>query len=478
MNKYYPPDWTPAHGSLDRYHGQHPLRERARKLSQGILIIRFEMPYNIWCGGCGNHIGMGVRYNAEKKKVGNYYTTPIYRFRMKCHLCDNHFEIETDPKNCDYVIVSGARRKEERWEPSATETVELTDREDAKKMATDPMFKLEHGVKDEQKSKAVQPTLGQLQEVQSVWKDDYAANQLLRKKFREQKHELKAQKVKDNALKEKGSLDVALVPERLEDIELAKKIQYHGEGFDGHRRKRRFEVNSRPMFNSEGKQDDRRDKTMQLLGKRKMMQFSSFASPSKSDNDLVKLGIKVLRNRSLNSESSDKGLNEYLTNEDRSVEDPATKGFTNKDPREKESASNEYNARTDRDVNETSTSVLDKPTHRTPNRNITSATDSSFPAGPGVTSKCQTCEENDNTTSFSNDENGLANEVRDDVATKQGNALSKDSLTSPELNNHKTMEKNGCSETKTDDSIVRNPLLGSLVCCDYADSSDASDDTP
>ena len=41
---------------------------------------------------------LGVRYNAEKKKVGNYYTTPIYRFRMKCHLCDNHFEIETDPK--------------------------------------------------------------------------------------------------------------------------------------------------------------------------------------------------------------------------------------------------------------------------------------------------------------------------------------------------------------------------------------------
>ena len=39
----------------------------------------------------------------------------------------------------------------------------LLDREDAKKMAIDPMFKLEHGVKDKQKSKAVQPTLGQLQ---------------------------------------------------------------------------------------------------------------------------------------------------------------------------------------------------------------------------------------------------------------------------------------------------------------------------
>ena len=61
------------------------------------VACRFEMPYNIWCGGCGNHIGMGVRYNAEKSKVGMYYTTPIYKFRMKCHLCDNHFEIKTDP---------------------------------------------------------------------------------------------------------------------------------------------------------------------------------------------------------------------------------------------------------------------------------------------------------------------------------------------------------------------------------------------
>jgi hypothetical protein len=62
------------------------------------LSNRFEMPYNIWCNTCGNHIGMGVRYNAEKTKIGNYFTTPIYQFRMKCHLCDGHFEIKTDPK--------------------------------------------------------------------------------------------------------------------------------------------------------------------------------------------------------------------------------------------------------------------------------------------------------------------------------------------------------------------------------------------
>ena len=61
VNKYYPPDWRPEMGSINKYHGTHALRERANKLHLGILVIRFEMPYNIWCEGCKNHIGMGVR---------------------------------------------------------------------------------------------------------------------------------------------------------------------------------------------------------------------------------------------------------------------------------------------------------------------------------------------------------------------------------------------------------------------------------
>lgn len=60
-NKYYPPDYDPGAGGLNKFLGTHALRERARKLHLGILIIRFEMPYNIWCEGCENHIGMGVR---------------------------------------------------------------------------------------------------------------------------------------------------------------------------------------------------------------------------------------------------------------------------------------------------------------------------------------------------------------------------------------------------------------------------------
>ena len=54
-------------------------------------------------------------------------------------------------------------KKEAFQLPNAFVLFFYSDREDAKKMATDPMFKLEHGVKDQEKSKSVQPTLGQLQ---------------------------------------------------------------------------------------------------------------------------------------------------------------------------------------------------------------------------------------------------------------------------------------------------------------------------
>ncbi|OMJ27654.1 Coiled-coil domain-containing protein [Smittium culicis] len=60
VNKYYPPDWEPSKGSINKFIGHHPLRDRAKKLDQGILIIRFEMPFNIWCGGCDAMIATGT----------------------------------------------------------------------------------------------------------------------------------------------------------------------------------------------------------------------------------------------------------------------------------------------------------------------------------------------------------------------------------------------------------------------------------
>ncbi|XP_059614030.1 coiled-coil domain-containing protein 130 homolog [Phlebotomus argentipes] len=222
QNKYYPPDYDPRAGGLNKFLGTHALRERARKLDQGILIIRFEMPYNIWCEGCKNHIGMGVRYNAEKKKVGMYYTTPVYQFRMKCHLCDNHFEIKTDPGNLDYVIMSGARRQENRWDPTQNGQIVPDDKEMQKRLFDDAMFKLEHTAKDQEAGAAAKPVLGRLFERnEDVWRDPYEANSRLRTEFRSKKKELKASEEIDKTLLDKSSLDIALVPENEEDRHMA-----------------------------------------------------------------------------------------------------------------------------------------------------------------------------------------------------------------------------------------------------------------
>jgi len=227
QNHYYPPDFNyKVHKNLNKYHGTHALRERAAKLGQGIMIIRFEMPFNVWCLGCQNHVGMGVRYNAEKKKIGMYYTTPLFEFRMKCHLCDNYFTIRTDPKNFDYEMVEGLRRQEKRYDPSTIGLVAPIDRGMGQKLAADAMFKLEHGDKDKARAKDAAPQMDKLEWLQERMRDDFAANQALRRSFRTSKKDATDQRIVDDQLKERASLSIDLLPETDEDRKTARLL--HG----------------------------------------------------------------------------------------------------------------------------------------------------------------------------------------------------------------------------------------------------------
>ena len=82
------------------------------------------MPFNVWCQGCQHLIGKGVRFNAEKKQIGNYHSTKIWSFSMRSPCCQTRIEVHTDPKNCEYQIVAGARRKV-RSSPVYTSTLVL-----------------------------------------------------------------------------------------------------------------------------------------------------------------------------------------------------------------------------------------------------------------------------------------------------------------------------------------------------------------
>ncbi|KAH8831301.1 DUF572-domain-containing protein [Flagelloscypha sp. PMI_526] len=249
FNKYYPPDYEPHHGSLNSYRGKHALGSRAHKIDQGILVVRFELPFNIWCGTCNNHIGMGVRYNAEKKKVGNYYSTPIFSFRCKCHLCDGYFEIETDPKNTRYVVTSGARQKNEEWDPAENGGYAIHDPEGStSSAAADPLSSLEKTQTSLTNLKEVQlPRIESLQALsETKTSDPYTLSQKLRKTFREEKRVELKRKAEDDALKDKYGLpkEMKLDRETDETVKEAKeewvKARAHVENEERQAKRRRM----------------------------------------------------------------------------------------------------------------------------------------------------------------------------------------------------------------------------------------------
>ena len=165
--------------------GSHPLGERAKRLrSEGILVIRFELPYDSWCLGCDAHIAMGVRYNADKKEVGHYLSTPIYEFRMTCARCSHPFVIRTDPKSASYEFVSGIRRKVKTFDAADVGLEALVGPPPAAAAALargDPLYKLEHAGDDRRRADSAGARLTALLEMRSErWEDDYSANARLR----------------------------------------------------------------------------------------------------------------------------------------------------------------------------------------------------------------------------------------------------------------------------------------------------------
>ncbi|OAY31252.1 coiled-coil domain-containing protein 130 [Manihot esculenta] len=242
-NFYYPPEWTPEQGSLNKFHGQHALRERAKKINQGILIIRFEMPFNIWCGGCNSMIAKGVRFNAEKKQVGNYYSTKIWSFTMKSACCKHEIVIQTDPKNCEYVIISGAQRKTEDFDVEDAETFALPADEERGKLA-DPFYRLEHQEEDLQKKKEAEPVLVRLQRVSDArHSDDYALNKALRSRLRSQKKRVAEEEVASR----KMGLGIRLLPTTKEDSAAAANVKFSSK-FDKNRKDKRALIHATSIF--------------------------------------------------------------------------------------------------------------------------------------------------------------------------------------------------------------------------------------
>lgn len=251
MGRYIPPEHEGL-TSANALHGKHALGARAAKSHLGILTVRFEMPFPIWCTSCPKPtiIGQGVRFNAEKKKVGAYHTTPIYAFRMKHAACGGALEIRTDPRNTAYVVTEGARKRDTGDDVVREgDTVVLTEAE-REERRTNAFVGLEGKAEEAQRVRGARERILDLQAAQGQWADPYAQNRRLRAAFRGGRAQREREAAAAGALQDRMSLGIELLAGTREDELRAQLVEFgRVEEAGGALR--------RPLFGGEGTERER-----------------------------------------------------------------------------------------------------------------------------------------------------------------------------------------------------------------------------
>ncbi|KAI4242047.1 MAG: hypothetical protein LQ352_007324 [Teloschistes flavicans] len=178
------------------------------------------MPFAIWCTTCPKPtiIGQGVRFNAEKKKVGNYHSTPIFSFRMKHNVCGGAIEIRTDPKNTAYVVTDGAKKRDTGDEKILEGDMVIRSAEEREQLQNDAFAALEGRVEEKRQTFTDKSRIEDLyREKEKAWDDPYAASKKLRKVFRVERKARQREEERTEDLKDKMSLGMDLLAETEED---------------------------------------------------------------------------------------------------------------------------------------------------------------------------------------------------------------------------------------------------------------------
>lgn len=195
-NFYFPKDFDPSkHKTLHHYNRVKKAEKSGRGEKDGNSFatpkethkVRYETPFHVRCEKCKKMIAKGVRFNADKKQIGNFHTTKIWEFSFNCRFCPNKIKVHTDPEKCDYNYVAGAYRIFDT--ENATEGT-VIDLQKEKEKKNNPFARLEGKSGDIDSGKNERPRVHQIQQIQEKWKDDFQLNSMLRKKFRDEKKSL------------------------------------------------------------------------------------------------------------------------------------------------------------------------------------------------------------------------------------------------------------------------------------------------
>ena len=235
MGRYIPPSALDAGLSANQASGKgHALGARASKLkSGGGLVVRFEMPFPVWCTNCKPEqiIGQGVRFNAEKKKVGMYYSTPVWRFVLKHTMCGGWVEVETRPKEAEYVVVSGGRRRDEGGGKVLEGEMEVGGKVtegERERLERDGGFGVvEKVVEDKREFESGKKRVEELVRASGrEWGDPYEVNKRLRREFRVGRRQRQKDEKTGEELQERYGIGIELVEPRDEDRLRAGLVDY------------------------------------------------------------------------------------------------------------------------------------------------------------------------------------------------------------------------------------------------------------
>ena len=187
------------------------------------------MPFAIWCTTCPKPsiIGQGVRFNAEKKKVGNYHSTPIFSFRMKHVACGGSIEIRTDPKNTAYVVTEGAKKRDTGDDVIREGDMVIRSEEEREKIKNDAFAALEGRVEEKNQMVTDKSRIEDLyKNKEKDWNDPYAASKKLRKSFRIERKVWQQNEERTEDLRDRMSLGIELLDENEEDQRRAGIVDY------------------------------------------------------------------------------------------------------------------------------------------------------------------------------------------------------------------------------------------------------------
>ena len=320
MGRYYPPDASnpPAFNTTS-----HPLGARAKK--PGLLTVRFELPFAVWCQHCDPHaiVGQGVRFNAEKKKVGNYYSTPIWSFRMKHTACGGWWEIRTDPKNSAYVVVEGAKARDygEGRDPADGDEggddagdMKFLSEAEREKRREDAFAALEGRKEDGVVAKEHGKRIEELYEAGEVWRDPYDINAKMRREFRAKRKGWKKEDKAREKIQEKFSFGYEVADGTEADSVRAKMVDFgtgEVDGVEEAARKPLFtpvkaamkEVSDKGKLKSEIKAEKSRQSLQHSLVGNTRVSIDPFLSADAKREPKLNLGIKRKRENDAVSES-------------------------------------------------------------------------------------------------------------------------------------------------------------------------------